>query len=70
MPNPNDLLTFLYGILQYGGAVVAGFAALLWIKFTSDGDSDKRDKAQWSALGGIAAVIIGTWLSGFSFPTL
>lgn len=70
MPDPNALLKFVYGILQYGGGVVAAFSVILWIKFSADHDDSKREKAQWSALGGAAACAIGFWLSGFSFPTL
>lgn len=70
MADPSTLLKFVFSILQFGGIVIAGVCAFVWIKAGKDRDQEQRDNAQWGLLGGIAAFAIGTWLQSIPFPTL
>lgn len=70
MENPNTLLKFVFGILQFGGIVIAGVCAFVWVKAGKDRDQEQRDNAQWGLLGGIAAFAVGSWLGTMTFPSL
>lgn len=68
--DPNVLLSFLWKVLQYGGAAVAAFGLFLTIKGWRGRDPEDREQGMWTMLAGGAAFLIGMWMSGFSFPTI
>lgn len=68
--DPQALLSFIFSVIQYGGAVIAGIGAIWFVKAGKDRDSDARMQATWVALGGVAAFLVGGWLGGMSFPTI
>ena len=70
MGDPNQLLSFIFQVLQYGGGVVTGVGVFLMIKGFRERDADAREMGMWTTVAGVAAFLIGGWLSGFSFPTL
>lgn len=70
MSDPNQLLTFIFHVLQYGGGVVAGVGVFMTIKGWRDRDPEAREQGLWTLLAGVACFMIGGWLSGFTFPTL
>lgn len=68
--DPNQLLSFIWNVLKYGGAAVGAFGVFLTIKGSRARDPEDREQGLWTILAGVAAFLIGTWMSGFSFPTL
>ena len=70
MQDPNVLFEFIWSVVKFAGAIIAGVGVYHWIKAGKEKDPDARSDALWTILGGMAAYAIASWLSGTPFPTI
>lgn len=66
----SNIVAFLWALLQYGGLILTAIGVITFILARKNSNDELATNAGWIVLGGVAAAVIGTFMSGQSLPSL
>ena len=58
-----SIMSFLFRILQYGGAIVAALGAITFVLARKNANDELASSSGWIVLAGIVAAAVGTFLA-------
>ena len=64
------MLQFLFSCMAYGGLVIVGIGAIVFVLARKNNNDDLSTNAIWIVLGGLVCALIGFFMGNQTIPTL